>query len=93
MNNKITIMQGPWIANMAEMTCRNIINKIVVSFTKEGEALTPKIADMPITFLSELAKKKNGAQYMYILLAEAEAVFLRTYIETNLAKEKKAKIL
>ncbi|GHT56743.1 hypothetical protein FACS1894109_06690 [Spirochaetia bacterium] len=91
MNNKITIMQGPWIANMVEMTCRNIINKIVVSFTKEGEAITPKNADMPIGFLSELAKKENGARYMCILLAEAEAVFLRTCIEYNLAKEKKAK--
>ncbi|GHV47008.1 hypothetical protein AGMMS49546_36080 [Spirochaetia bacterium] len=92
MNNKITIMQGPWIANIAAMTCRNIINKIVVTFTKEEESLIPKIADMPISFLSELAQKENGAQYMYILLAEAEAVFLRTYIECNLAKEKKVKI-
>ncbi|GHV87558.1 hypothetical protein AGMMS50255_8540 [Spirochaetia bacterium] len=76
---------------MAEMTCRNIINKTVVSFTKEGEAITPKSAAMPVGFLSELAKKENSTRYMYILLAEAEAVFLRTCIECNLAKEKKAK--
>jgi hypothetical protein len=57
----ITLMQENWIADLPTMTCRNIVNKIVLQFTPKGTTLQGEIKDMPLSLLSSLARKKFSA--------------------------------
>jgi hypothetical protein len=41
----ITIAKEKWIADLGNMTCRNIENNIAVTFERSGKALQGKIKD------------------------------------------------
>ncbi|GHV88562.1 hypothetical protein AGMMS50267_09220 [Spirochaetia bacterium] len=82
MDHTITIMQGSWVANPATMTCRHLINKMVLHFTRDGASLKPEIKDMPEPLLFAIAAKEDSDTYLQKLVAEGEDVFLRAYCET-----------
>jgi hypothetical protein len=83
MENPVIIGQGPWIADLAAMTCRNIENKMVVKFIETGKSLTPEIDDIPLSLLSTIARKKHDVSYLQKQVEEAEDVFLRAYFKTK----------
>jgi hypothetical protein len=57
----IDLMQDNWIAALPTMTCRNIVNKIVLKFKPDGNTLQGEIKAMPLSLLSSLARKKYSA--------------------------------
>jgi hypothetical protein len=82
----VTITDGMWIADLGNMTCRNIENGIVVVFEKNGGLLEGKIGDMPMELMEQWAGKPNGSRHIQNAVAEAEEVFLRAYFERKIEK-------
>ena len=77
----VSIVSDEWIVDLGAMACRNINNKIVITFEKKGKALLGKIKDMPIEMIIELAGKPDGHKYMRKAVKEAEKVFCKAYHE------------
>jgi hypothetical protein len=44
----ITITDGTWIADLGSMTCRNLENRITVTFRRRGKTFEGKLDDMPV---------------------------------------------
>jgi hypothetical protein len=84
MPGDITIMQGSWVADLPNMTCRHLINNMILHFVKEGKSLKPEIQDMPLELLSTIAKKPDNLSNLQKLIEEGEEVFLRAYFETKI---------
>ena len=83
----VTIASGDWIADLGSMSCRNCINKIVVTFEKNGNVLTGKIKDIPIELMEKWAAEPQGEKHIRNTVMEAEEVFLKAYFENTLDKE------
>ena len=86
-DNMVTIAQGEWIADLGAMYCRNINTGIIVSFEKSGNTLIGKVKDMPIELLRHWAMLVNGHKLMQKAVMEAEEVFLRAYVESDIEKK------
>jgi hypothetical protein len=79
MDNKTTIIQGPWIADLPTMTCRHLTNNMLLHFVKEGKSLKPEIKDMPLELLKPIAQKPANLSHLQELIEEGKDVFLRAY--------------
>jgi hypothetical protein len=77
MNNKTTITQGQWIADLTAMTCRHIATNLILHFIEEGKSLKPEIQDIPLKLSATIAKKQNDVAYLQKLIEEGKEVFLR----------------
>ena len=82
----ITVAQGEWIADLEEMTCRNITNRIVVGFEKTGKTLSGKVNDMPMALFEQWAAEPHGERKIQSAVMEAEEVFLTAYFESDIEK-------
>jgi len=83
----ITIKSGEWVANLTDMTCRNINTRIVVEFHKSGAAYAGKIKDMPFELLRRWSTTEHGEQFIKKVIMEAEKVFLRSLIESDIERK------
>ncbi|GHV92827.1 hypothetical protein AGMMS50268_33300 [Spirochaetia bacterium] len=84
MDNKTTITQSPWIADIPTMTCRHTTNNMILQFTKEGKSLKPEIKEMPKELLTTIAKNPSNLSHLQDLIDEGKAIFLRAYFETQI---------
>ena len=82
----ITITGGEWIADLGAKACRNINNRIVVKFEKNGKSIIGKISYIPVELFYQWAKLKHGERLMKKAVYEAEEVFLRAYFESDIEK-------
>ena len=80
------ITKEEWIADLVSMTCRNINNKIVVVFEKFGKAINGKIKDIPMDLFAKWAADPHGERNIQKAVMEAEEVFLKAYIESDIEK-------
>jgi hypothetical protein len=80
----VSITNGEWIADLGSMTCRNIENRIVVTFEINDRGLQGKIQNMPIDLMSGWAAEPHGERRMREVVEEAEEVFLRAYYESRM---------
>jgi hypothetical protein len=85
----ISITTGKWIADLEAMTCRNIENRIVVTFTRKGKTFEGKLQDMPAELLERWAVLPGGEKYIRQAVEEAEEVFLRAWIEGRIEGDNK----
>jgi hypothetical protein len=85
-NKMVTIANGEWIADLGDMTCRNINTKMVVVFEKQGKAFLGKIRDMPIEIMEQWAKLEHGERLVQKAVTDAEDVFLRAYFESDIER-------
>lgn len=79
----ITVTNGEWIADLQTMTCRNIMNKVIVSFEIKGKFPQGKIQYIPMDLLSKLTIQPNGDEAIEKMVMEAEEVFMRAYFERD----------
>ncbi len=86
----ITIANGEWIADLHTMTCRNILNKVIVTFEVKEQFPQGKISYIPMDLLSKLAIQPNGDKALEKMAMEAEEVFLRVYFERDIEEKEKA---
>ena len=82
----ISIIGGEWIADLGTMTCKHIVNKMVVSFELNGRALEGKIKDMPMELMYRWARTIHGELRIRNAVKDAEEVFLRAYYESEIEK-------
>ena len=71
-----TVTNGDWVADLDDMLCWNINNKIIVEFERKGEAVVGQVKDMPLELLAEWAGKPDGQRLMQKMVLEAECVFI-----------------
>ena len=79
----VTIMQEEWIADLGSMTCKNISNKIVVSFKKYGNSIRGKIKYIPIKLFAQWAAEPHGEYRIQEAVLKAEKVFMRACFESE----------
>jgi hypothetical protein len=72
-------ISSEWIVDLKAMTCRNSINKIIVSFEKQGESIYTKIDYVPLEMLRTWAMKQEVRMNMRKVIMEAEDVFFKAY--------------
>ncbi len=84
----ITIANGEWIADLQTMTCRNILNNVIVSFEVKEQYPQGKIKHIPMDLLSKLAIQANGDKEIEKMVTDAEEVFLRVYFEREIEGNK-----
>jgi hypothetical protein len=82
----ITITDGTWIADLGSMTCRNLENRITVTFRRRGKTFEGKLDDMPVELMESWAALPNGEQYIQRAVEEAEEVFLRAWFEGRIER-------
>ena len=80
----VNIVNDEWIADLGGMTCKNINTGMIVEFKPCGKAYEAKVKDMPMELFSEWAKLKNGEQNIKKAVEEAEGVFLRAIIGSEI---------
>jgi N-methylhydantoinase B/oxoprolinase/acetone carboxylase alpha subunit len=80
----INITDGKWIADLGAMTCRNIENRIVVAFERNGKMVRGKIQDMSTGLLAQWAGEAQGERRIRHMVEEAEEVFLRAFYESKI---------
>ncbi len=80
----ITITNGEWIANLQTMTCRNVLNNVIISFEMKGKFPRGKITHIPMDLLSKLAIQPDGEKAFEKMVADAEEVFLKAYFEREI---------
>jgi hypothetical protein len=80
----ISITDGKWIADLGNMTCRNIENRIIVTFERNGKTVRGKIQDMPTGLLAQWAGEARGERRIRHMVEEAEEVFLRAWFESKI---------
>jgi hypothetical protein len=79
----ISITDGKWIADLGAMTCRNIENRIIVMFERNGKTVRGKIQDIPADVLAQWAGKAQGERCIRHMVEESEEVFLRAWFESK----------
>ncbi|GHU51819.1 hypothetical protein FACS189496_0890 [Bacilli bacterium] len=79
MDNKTTITQNPWIADIPTMTCRHTTNNMILQFAKKGKSLKPEIKEMPKELLTTVAKNPKNLSHLQELIEEGKDFFLRAY--------------
>jgi hypothetical protein len=82
----ISITDGKWIADVGNMTCRNIESRIVVVMQKKGDVFEGKIQDMPLGLMEKWAGERHGERRIQVAVMEAEEVFMRAYFEGKIEK-------
>jgi len=75
--------KSEWIADLEEMTCRNINNRITVSFIREEDSIIGKIKEVPSKLMNNWTKFPNSQQLFQKTVAEAEKEFIRAYKESD----------
>ena len=80
----VNICNGEWIADLGSMTCKNINNGIIVEFKPCGKTYEGKIKDMDMDLFAEWAKLPDGERLVQKAVMDAEEVFLRAVIETEI---------
>ena len=80
----INIIHGEWIADLGGKVCRNINKKITVCFERSGKTFIGKIKEMPVELAEQWAKIPGGYKLIQNAVNEAEAVYLRAYVESKL---------
>ena len=66
------ITKSDWIADLDDMTCRNINNKITVCFDKNGDRINGRIRDMPANLKHNWEKFPNSQLLIQKAITEAE---------------------
>ena len=84
-----TITSGDWVADLDDMLCWNVNNKIVVEFERKGEAIIGQVKDMPLDLLAEWAGKPDGHRLMQEMIFEAESVFMHVCFENKSVMQNK----
>jgi hypothetical protein len=82
----IRITDGKWITDLGNMTCRNIENRVVVAFERNGKMVRGKIQDIPADVLAQWAGEAQGERCIQHMVEEAEEVFLRVWFERGIEK-------
>jgi hypothetical protein len=82
----VNIISGEWLVDLGAMTCRNINNKIVVVFEKQGDAVICKISYIPENTLKKWPQTHARNDNIQKAIMEAEDVFLMAYFENELEK-------
>jgi hypothetical protein len=82
----VNIVNRDWIIDLGAMACRNISNKIVVSFEKKGDAVFVKMSYIPVNALEKWPETHERNENIEKALTEAEDVFLMAYFENELEK-------
>jgi hypothetical protein len=83
----ISITNGKWIADLGSMTCRNIENRMVVGFKRQGDFFSGAVEDMPLDLLATWARSPEGMESIRRAVEEAEEVFLRAWFEAQTENE------
>ena len=68
-----------WVADLDDMTCRNINNRITVSFENSGGMLIGKIKLIPLKLMQNWMRFPNSNKLIEKAVLEAENVFLKAY--------------
>ena len=79
-------MDGEWIADLTNMTCRDITNNIVVIFEKAGIGFRGKLKDIPMDLFAKWAAEPHGERRIQSAVMEAEEVFFKAYFESDIEK-------
>jgi hypothetical protein len=79
----ITTANGEWVTDLANMTCRNTTNNIVVLFKKVEGKLIGKIKDLPLKIVSKWATEGQGDIGIKDAVVEAEVIFFRAYLDSE----------
>jgi hypothetical protein len=82
----ISITNGKWIADLGSKTCRNIENRMVVGFKRQGDFFSGAVEDMPLNLLAAWAGSPEGVERIRRAVEEAEEVFLRAWFESGIEK-------
>ena len=70
-----------WVVDMADMSCWNKTNNIVVVFEKYGKILIAKIKSIPLELVNKWAKEDQVERNINVTIKEAEDSFMRAYLE------------
>ena len=76
-----------WIADLKTMTCKNVINEIVIGFKKLERDIIGKITYIPLVLLKEWGATPDGEKFIKNAVIEAEKVFLKAYFESKLERK------
>jgi len=76
-----------WIADLEELTCRNINSNIIVTFEKKRNIYYPKIKNVPVDFFNKWARMNNKEKEMDKIIFEAEDVFMKAFFENDISSE------
>jgi len=82
-----TLTYGEWVADLRDMTCRNVNTGLVVEFHKSGATHTGKMKDIPFGLMRQWAKTECGELFIKKAVMEAEKVFLKAFIESGMEKK------
>jgi hypothetical protein len=80
----ITIKNGGWVADLEAMTCRNTSSRIVVGFYKTGKTCFGKIKYMSNEIMELWSKLWYGDYLIKNAVMQAEEVFLKDFIESDI---------
>jgi hypothetical protein len=80
----ITILdQGGWLANLSEMSCKNLYTGMELFFKQDRAVISTGISSIP----KSLAEKEGlDSPYIKHQRMAGEAVFLKAYISSQLEK-------
>jgi hypothetical protein len=78
----IIAVNGEWVADTVNMTCRNTTNNIVVVFEKFESSLVGKIKNIPLDLVKKWTAEKLGDRNIRNMVTEAEKIFLKAYFES-----------
>jgi hypothetical protein len=79
----ISTAKGEWVTDLANMTCRNTTNNIVVFFKKVEGKLIGRIKELPMKIVTKWAIEGQGDTGIKDAVVEAEVMFFRAYLESE----------
>lgn len=79
-----------WIADLEEMTCRNMNNRIIVRFEKKGHSLTGKIHEIPIKLRQFWDRFPNSDRLVHKTITDAKKIFLQEYARSGARQQQSA---
>ena len=77
------LIKDDWIADLFDMTCRNINNGIIISFEKSGDSVDGKIKTVPLAMIQSWLKMPNSHDFLKETVQDAKKVFLLAYNESK----------
>jgi len=83
------MVNGEWVADLRNMTCRNKANNITVALEKSDFLFIGKIKDIPKELEERWAAEGNGEKNKEKAVMEAEAAFFWAYNEKAIEKYKR----
>ena len=81
------INDNGWLVDLKAMTCKNLINGILVGFSFSGEGLVGELKNIPLTILEKMARMELGEWHVMKQQAEAEIVFSNAYKLAKMNRE------